>query len=177
MTAMPNQPTLGADGQHGIVRDDDDRGAVGVHAIEEVGHLLPGVLIELPRRLVGEQQPGTIRQRAGDGHSLHLAARELRRPVMAAIAQADVVEQFPGARPAVRRVGPDLRLRQLHVLPRAQHRQQEETLEHKADACQSNAAALPLREARDIAALEHQRSGGGGVNAPEQMQQRRFAAA
>ena len=46
------------------MRDDHDRGAVGVHAIEERGDVLPGFLVELARRLVGQQQRRPVRQRA-----------------------------------------------------------------------------------------------------------------
>ena len=49
------------------------------------GDLLAGVFVELAGRLVGEQQRRPVRQRARDRDALHLAAGQLRRPVIAAL--------------------------------------------------------------------------------------------
>ena len=59
--------------------------------------LLAGGLVQLAGRLVGQQQPRAVGERARDRDALHLAARELRRPMIGARGQADVVEQL--ARP------------------------------------------------------------------------------
>ena len=133
----------------GIVRDDHDRRAVGVHAIEEIGDLLARVLVELAGRLVRQQQRRPVRQRARDRHALHLAAGELRRPmVRARSVEADVVEQLARALPAFCGGRPDLGLRQLDVLPGVEHRQQEEPLKHEADPRQADAAPLGLAQPR-----------------------------
>ena len=57
----------------------------------------PVALIELAGRLVGEQQPRAVGERARDRHALHLAAGELRRPMVGACGQADVLEQLARA--------------------------------------------------------------------------------
>ena len=77
-----------ARGERRVVRDDDQRRAVGVHAVEQRGDLLAGRLIQLAGRLVGQQQARPVRQGAGDRHPLHLAARQLRRPMIGAVAEA-----------------------------------------------------------------------------------------
>ena len=80
--ALHRQPPPGARRDHRVVRDDDDGGAVGVDAIEEIGDLLAGRFVELAGRLVREQQRRPVGERAGDRDALHFAARQLRRPVI-----------------------------------------------------------------------------------------------
>jgi hypothetical protein len=80
-----------------VVRDDHERRAVGVDAIEQRGDLLAGRLIQLARRLVGQQEARAVGERARDRDALHLAARELRRPVIGARAEPDVLEQLARA--------------------------------------------------------------------------------
>jgi hypothetical protein len=53
-----------------IVRDDDQRRSVAIHAIEQADHLRARMRVELTRRLVGEKQRRPIRQRARDRNAL-----------------------------------------------------------------------------------------------------------
>ena len=84
-----------------VVRHHDERGAVGIEASEEVEDLLAGGRVELAGGLVGEEDRRPVGERAGDRHPLHLAAGELRRPVLRAVSEPDVREQLAGARPAL----------------------------------------------------------------------------
>ena len=52
-----------------------------------------GLGVEVAGRLVGEHHGGARDQRAGDGDALLLAARQLRRPVREAVAEADGVDE------------------------------------------------------------------------------------
>ena len=52
--------------------------------------------IEVAGRLVGQQQPGRVGERAGDRRALLLAARELRRPVIEPLAEPQHAEQLAG---------------------------------------------------------------------------------
>ncbi len=56
---------------------------------EQVDDLLAGGLIEIAGRLVRHQNGGIGRQRAGERDALLLAAGQLRRIMMQAIAEAD----------------------------------------------------------------------------------------
>jgi hypothetical protein len=56
------------------VRHQDNSGAVSVDAIEQVRDVFAGLLVELTGWLVGKEQRRTIGQRAGNRHTLHLAA-------------------------------------------------------------------------------------------------------
>src|SRR5207245_1974726 len=70
-----------------FVRDDDDGVAAVVERAEEVEDLAARLRIEVPRRLVGEQQGRFVHQSAGNGHALSLPAGELVRLVMHPVAQ------------------------------------------------------------------------------------------
>ena len=77
-----------------VVRDDDDRRAVGVQPLEQRDHLGAGARVELAGGLVGEEQRRPVGERARDGDALLLAAGQLRRAVALALREADVVEQL-----------------------------------------------------------------------------------
>ena len=87
------------------------RGAIDVE--QQVDHLLPGRAVEIPGRLVGEQHRRVVGERAGDRDALLLAARELRRVMVAAIGEPDLVEQRSARAPGVRarRQSPSARAR------------------------------------------------------------------
>ena len=79
--------------------------------------------VEVPGRLVGEDQRRLGDERAGDRDPLLLAAGELAGPVLGAIGEADAVERAPA--PASRRSPrstPGVHERELDVAPRRQVR-------------------------------------------------------
>ena len=63
------------------------------------------VRVELAGRLVGEEEARVVRQRARDRDALLLAAGQLVRAVVGALAEADEVEQLADARVARRGLG------------------------------------------------------------------------
>src|SRR3954462_13426891 len=84
-----HEQAVGVGGGGRVVRDHDDRLAELVDgAAQEVEHLAGGLRVEVAGRLVGEADGGLARECAGDGDALLLAARELGRPVVEAVAQA-----------------------------------------------------------------------------------------
>ena len=66
-----------------IVRHQDHRDPLGVELLEHPQDFDAGVRIEVAGRLVGQEQGGVVDQGPGDGHPLLLAARHLRRFVVA----------------------------------------------------------------------------------------------
>src|SRR5688500_8824567 len=60
---------VGVVGVARIVRDHADRRALAVQLAQKVHHRLAVPRVEVPRRLVGEQDRGLARERAGDGHA------------------------------------------------------------------------------------------------------------
>ena len=58
----------------GVVRGDDERGALPLRCIEQqLGDGGGSVVVEIGRRLVGEYERRPIHQRTGDGNALLLA--------------------------------------------------------------------------------------------------------
>ena len=78
----------------GFVRDEDDRVAGLVQLGEQPHDFDAGLRVEVAGRLVGEQDRRVVDERARDGDALALAARELVRPVVIAVAQLDLVERL-----------------------------------------------------------------------------------
>jgi len=159
------------------VGDDDERRAVGVDAVEQRGDLFARGAIELAGRLVGQQKSGTVGERSRDRDALHLTARELRGSMIGARAETDVLEQLLRPFPSFDLRNPGFRLRELDVLPRGEHRQQEEALEDESDLAEPQQAALAIGERRHVVALKEQPSRGGRLDAAQHVEQRGFAAA
>src|SRR5215213_1595450 len=86
------QPVLQreARGEFGAVRDDDEDGLLrAVEFEEERGHVVGGLLVEVPRRLVAEQERRAHHQRTRQRRTLLLAPRKLGRAVMYALRKSD----------------------------------------------------------------------------------------
>ena len=59
-------------------------------AEQKLDHLLSGLLVEIAGRLVGDEDRGIRRERAGERDALLLAARQLRGIMRQPLRQADV---------------------------------------------------------------------------------------
>ena len=81
-------------GDVGFVRDEHDGVARFVQALEERHDLDAGLRVEVAGRLVGEQDRRVVDERARDRHALTLAAGQLVRPVVLAVAQLDLLERL-----------------------------------------------------------------------------------
>ena len=66
----------------------DRRLSAPIDVDQKVDDLVAGAGVEIPGRLVRQENRGLVRQRPRDRDALLLAARELRRVVMAARAEA-----------------------------------------------------------------------------------------
>ena len=99
------EDALGARREAGVVRDDDEGGAVrrrqAQHRFE---HLVRGVRVEVAGGLVGQHAGRLGHQRAREGAALALAAGELARLVLEPRAQADLLQHraAPAASAAAR---------------------------------------------------------------------------
>ena len=87
-----------------VVRDEQHRHPVLVaHAAEQVEDLRAGLGVERAGRLVREQQPRPVRERARDRDPLALAAGERRRIAVDPLAEPDLDEQLARPRARARR--------------------------------------------------------------------------
>ena len=105
-------PSLDADhpvGQrhhHRVVGGHQRGDALGLHHPAQQRHHRQARLgVQLPGRLVGDQQPGRAGQGPGDRHPLLLAAGQLARPLLGVVGQADQVQQQLDPTLALRRRG------------------------------------------------------------------------
>ena len=81
-----------------VVRDEHDRHAAGAaKSLEQSEHLLAGGGVEGARRLVRQQQPRVVGERAGDRHALTLSSRENRRSRVGTTLEPDLAQEL--ARP------------------------------------------------------------------------------
>ncbi len=83
---------------HGRVMGDHHQRAAAVSAQrrEEVGHRLRRFDIEIPGRLVGQDQVGIVGNSACDGHALALASRKLVRAMAQAGSQTHITKELGG---------------------------------------------------------------------------------
>ena len=83
------------------VRDHEDGGALLVELEQHLHDLVAVLGVEVARGLVGQDQVRLVDQRARHGHALLLAARELRREVVAAVGDIHLLEHRLDARAAL----------------------------------------------------------------------------
>ncbi len=166
-------------GQRRVVRDDDERRAVGVDAIEQrrrSARRWPRPARRSARRPAAAAAGWRARarsRRAASRRPRAATAGDRRAATRPTYSSSSFVRCW---RSRSRRAG--LGLRQLDVLGGRQHRQQEEALEDEADVPQPQRAALRSRTARETSwPSKQQRAGRGRVHAAEHVQQRRLAAA
>ena len=111
-----------------------DRDALVVELLEQGADLDGGAAVEVAGGFVRKHDGGLSDQSPGDGHALLLAARELARLVVDAVAEADTLQRLggeaAGIEPATATV---VQQRQLDVAQGRGARQQVEALEDEAD--------------------------------------------
>ena len=151
------------------------RPALGAQPRQELEHDRAGGAVEVAGRLVGEQQRRLGREGARQRDALLLAARELRRVVVSALAEADARRAV--ARAAVERLGAAGELeRQEDVLERGQVGEQLERLEDEADAAAAQERQLVLGERLDRRAVDPHLALARPVEPGGEAEQRRLAA-
>ena len=127
-----------------LVGDEDDGVALGVEVVEERHDLLAGLGVEVAGGLVGEDDGGTVDQRAGDGDALALAAGELVGLVHHAGAEVDGLEDGLGAFGALGGGRAVVDERQLDVVEGGGAGEQVEGLEDEADLLVADAGQLVI---------------------------------
>ena len=121
--------TVAARRERRIVRDEDEgRGALAMTLEQRSMICVPGILVEIAGRLVGDEDGRTGRQRARQRHALLLAAGQLRRIMRKPLAEADRLEFTPGALEGIRH--PRQFKRHRDILDRRHGRDEVERLEH-----------------------------------------------
>ena len=88
---------IAAGGDVGLVGDDEHRAAMlAVEVHQQLQDLLGRTTVEVAGGLVGEDQLGLVHEGPGDGDPLALTTRELRRPVVQALAEPHELQSLLG---------------------------------------------------------------------------------
>src|SRR6185369_12409006 len=140
--------------------------------LEQGQHALLVFLVEIPGRLVGQDQARAVDERARHAHALLLASRELPRQMVRALAESHALERD------ARLVGVGhgmVVLGHHHVLERVEIGQQVELLEDDPDALAPEAHAFGVVLRRQVLAVHPQPPRGRTVERPEQIDERALA--
>ena len=171
-----HEPRVGHRRQLGVVGDEDDRRA-RVRWMSRSSSMMcrPFGAVEIAGRLVGQDDRRIVGQRARQRHALLFAARQLRRIVMRAPGQADFLEQR-----AARVRGsatPAISIGTATFSYAVSDGNQVEELKDEADLLAAQPRQRVLAEPRDVDAVDQHRSGGRRIEAGDEAEQRRLAAA
>ena len=101
-----------------------------------VAHLLAELLVERGERLVEQQHARPVHERAGQGHALLHASRQLGRPLAARAVQPHEIERLADPALDLRRGDAPLAQAEGHVLPDREVREEGVGLEDHAEAAQ-----------------------------------------
>ncbi len=132
----------------------DDRDSGSVEFGENRHHFLGGVGVECAGGFVGQDQGGTVDDRAGDGDALLLTAGELVGFVVESVAEADAIEGSGGAIEAFARWDVAVDRRQHDVFEGAEGSEQMELLEDEAEFLVADFGEVGLRDLRYVDAVE-----------------------
>ncbi len=130
--------------------------------------------VEVPGRLVGEEDRRVVDQRARHRDALLLAARQLVGMAALATGQAEYRQHFRGPRGALRYIA-RVEKRQLDVFQRARARQQVETLEDETDTPAADAREVRLTQQGHVHAFEQVAAGARPVEASDDVHHRGLA--
>ena len=155
----------------GIVGDDDEGEPLRVHPLEQLHHLTRRGPVEVPGRLVGQQDRRVHHHRPRDRHPLTLAAGELVGPMVRAVGEPHGLQRQGRALAALLRGRPGEEHRELDVAERREARQQVEELEDEADPVPADQRALLLRKRADLAPLQQVAPARRPVEAAHDVQQ------
>ena len=161
------------------MRDHGDGDALVVERLEGGHDFDARAAVEVARRLVGQEQRGIVDERAGDGHALLLAARELVGMMVRAIRQAHEFErpQRPGVEFFRRQTRAPVEHWQLHIFQRRGPREEVEALEDEPDFLIAEVGQRVAVERGNIHAVEPVASAGRAVEAAEDVHHGGFAGA
>ena len=149
---------IGGGDDCGVVGGDDERGAPAHKLAHDLDQCRGRRGVELGRRFVGEQQGRQTDRACREGHSLLLAARQLRREAVMAVEEADRVEQDRGSATST----PRMRAAS-STCSRAEVGDEVvgRILEHDAERAAAQPAPRPGPQPGDIASVDLHQAGRG----------------
>ncbi len=155
-----------------VVGDDDERQPAAGQVAEDTQDVVRALRVEVPRRLVAQQDARFGHERAGDGRPLPLPARQPGGQEVGAVSQADPLQRRQRPLLPAAPGYADVELRQHHVLQHAAVREQVEGLEDEADLPPPQTRPGEVVEFVDVDAVEQVRALGLAVEQTEDVEQR-----
>ncbi len=138
-------------------------------------HLEAGAFIEVAGRFVGENQRWLLRQGAGDGGALLLAAGELGGKLVELALHADGGQVVDAPSPDLWGLERQDLERGLDVFERRERREEVVELEDEADLGGAKLRPRAFGHGRDALAVHHDAAGRRDVEGADQVQERRLA--
>ena len=165
-------------GEAFVVGGDQRGGAFVADEAEELGEdAVGGVLVEVAGGLVRQHQRGAVGERAGDGDALLLAAGQLRRAVLEAVADAERGQELRRALLGGGAFGAVDELRQDDVLGRVEIGQQMVELVDEAEPVAADRGAPGGVELRRFLAGDADRALEPALEQADRLEQGRLARA
>ena len=165
-----------AGGELHVVRHDDHRRIrVAIELLEKLHDANASGVVEIARGLVGEEHARRVDERACDGHALLLAPGEANGIVVCAVGEPDACEQIGGA--CERSVVAAKIEWNAHVLECRERGNELKALEHEPNFLTTQPRARVFAQAGEVDVVEQHGSCAWSVEAGEQAEQRRLAAA
>jgi hypothetical protein len=159
------------------VRDDQQGLASLAGGAEEPEHVASRGRVEIAGGFVAEHDVRGVRESPRQRDPLLLSARELGRCRGASVADAELAHELRRGSPSILTAPADEEQGQLDVLDGRERRQQVEELKDEADPPPTQASQLGLAQLVDAFAVEVHLSGGGAIEAREQVEQGRLPTA
>ncbi len=139
--------------------------------IQQVQNGRPGFGIQIPGRLVSQNQIGLVHQGPTERDALLLAAGESIREGVSAVEKADLIQQSAGTLVGSR-IDPALELdRKKEILLHGQRRKQVEELEDEAQVLPSEQRPLALGELGELSTRDPDGTGVGKVDPADEIEQ------
>src|SRR3990172_12926709 len=154
--------------------DQNESQTLMVEPLQKLDHLSSRSTVQIPRRLIGQQNFRSCDGSPGNRDALALSAGELVRQVPSARRQTiGRKDGLPPIRTLLRRQ-PVQRQGQFDVLSGGQPRHKVKQLEYEPDLLAPDQSALLIREPRDVPACEPVSPRGRPVQKSDNVQQRGF---
>jgi hypothetical protein len=163
---------VGVIGDIFFMGNEDDGVAGGLDATEDIHDLDGGLGVEVPGRLIGEDEGGVIDQRPGNSDALALTTGELVGLMMAAIGEIHLFQYVHGSFDALFCGYAGIDEGKGDILDGGEPGQQVELLEDEADLYVPDVGEAVVVHFADILAIQNIFSGGGGVEAAKDIHQR-----
>ncbi len=166
----------GAGGRMRIVSDHDDRlSLITIQSLEQAQNFITGFAVEIARRLIAKEQRRIRDNGASDPDTLLFPTRKLSREMSGAVLQTDDFQRGLNVLPPLPLREMRKQQRQLDIALRAEHGEQIIELKDQSDMPRAPRGELPIRELIDPILSDPDLSAIGPIQAPDQVEQRRFA--